>query len=258
MKNPNLLIVLLLFAIACSSPQSEGETSEESTNDESEMAESTIEESPAVCIWDNISVRETPTAEGKWITSISVGESLTYKGIEAFDSLNKDRKYLKIQLNDGTEGWSIADFIVVDGEIGVFLEETFIYNRPDLLTKSDKKYERLDIIAVQNIQDDWQEIVGKRAEGKWIDSGWIKRGKLSFESIDIAVAKFFKEAVENEDETKQIEALNLILENPDLSESKIMVDVKSKYTELTNTGNDQLAASDSLKQSGSSDSLMVE
>ncbi|MAE84792.1 MAG: hypothetical protein CMB80_18780 [Flammeovirgaceae bacterium] len=242
MKFHNLTYVALALIFACST------STNESTSD-SEVTEEVVEEKPAVCIWDNISVRETPTAKGKWLTSISLGESLTYLGLSSVDSSDKNREYYKIQLNDGTEGWSVADFIIPEGKIGVFLEETFIYNRPDLLTKSDKMYERLDIIAVQNTQDDWQEIIGKRAEGKWIDSGWIKRGKLSFKAVDVAASKFLKDALSKENEEERLEALNMILDNPDLKESSILIDVQAAIDEMS-ASEEVIMPSDTLSEVG--------
>ena len=170
-------------------------------------------------------------------------------GLSSVDSSDKNREYYKIQLNDGTEGWSVADFIIPEGKIGVFLEETFIYNRPDLLTKSDKMYERLDIIAVQNTQDDWQEIIGKRAEGKWIDSGWIKRGKLSFKAVDVAASKFLKDALSKENEEERLEALNMILDNPDLKESSILIDVQAAIDEMS-ASEEVIMPSDTLSEVG--------
>ncbi|MBR11003.1 MAG: hypothetical protein CMP48_25400 [Rickettsiales bacterium] len=242
MKFHNLTYVALALIFACST------STNESTSD-SEVTEEVVEEKPAVCIWDNISVRETPTAKGKWLTSISLGESLTYLGLSAVDSSDKNREYYKIQLNDGTEGWSVADFIIPEGKIGVFLEETFIYNRPDLLTKSDKMYERLDIIAVQNTQDDWQEIIGKRAEGKWIDRGWIKQGKLSFKAVDVAASKFLKDALSKENEEERLEALNMILDNPDLKESSILIDVQAAIDEMS-ASEEVIMPSDTLSEVG--------
>ncbi|WP_258097253.1 SH3 domain-containing protein [Marinoscillum pacificum] len=246
MKFHNLTYVALALTFACSSPKTESNTESETVEETKEEVVA-VEEKPAVCIWDNISVRETPSAKGKWLTSISLGESLTYVGLTAIDSSDKNREYMKVQLNDGTEGWSAADFIIPEGEIGVFLEETFIYNRPDLLTKSDKMYERLDIIAVQNTQDDWQEVIGKRSEGKWIDSGWIKKGKLSFKPIDIAAAKFLKDALSKDTEEESLESLNMILENPDLKESSIMTDVRAAVNEISGVG-EEMMLSDTLTE----------
>lgn len=244
MNYQNLTMAVLAISIACSGPSKE-EKVEEPMGDSSEISEPVVEEKPAVCIWDNISVRETPSAKGKWLTSISLGESLTFPGKTAVDSTDKDREYVQVKLNDGTEGWSVADFIIPEGEIAVFLEETFIYNRPDLLTKSDKMYERLDIIAVQNTQDDWQEVIGKRSEGKWIDSGWIKKGKLSFNAVDIAAAKFLKDALSKESDEEQLEALTMIVENPDLQESSIMIDVQAAINEINGMG-EEIMPSDTL------------
>ncbi len=233
MKLHYMTIASLAFAIACSNPAKEGESSATNSEETTEAPVVAAEEKPAVCVWDEISVRATPSAKGKWLTSLSLGESLTFMGIESVDSTDEDRVYSKVKLNDGTEGWSVSDLIIVEGQIGVFLEETFLYNRPDLLTKSEKKFEKLDIVAVNTEQDDWQEIIGRRGDARWISKGWIKRGKLSFEAVDIAAAKFLKDALSEDSDEEQIEALNTILENPDLKESSILEDVQTALSELT-------------------------
>jgi len=256
MKKPNLTkitVSILLIGLLASCTSSGNESTEQSNAAEAEEVVVMVEESPAVCIWDQVSVREVANSKGKWITSISVGESLTYLGQEAYDSLNKNRKYLKVRLADDTEGWSAADFIVSNGKIGVFLEGTFIYKRPDLLTKTEKKFERLDIVAVKNTQDGWNEVVGKRTEGTWIENGWIKTGKLSFESTDIAVAKFLTGAMAKDNEEDQKEALGIILDNPDLVSSDLIADVQAAFDSLLSPDDEEVT--DSSENEVAADSL---
>ncbi|WP_462253422.1 SH3 domain-containing protein [Ekhidna sp.] len=248
MKNLSPL-VLVFFLIACGG---QNEQSSEAENPEKITQEAqVVEEKPAVCIWDKVSVRDTPAATGKWRTSISIGETLTYLGEDAIDSLDKNRKYSKVKLADGTEGWSASDFIIVDGRVAVFLNEKDIYKRPDLLTKSDKKFSQMDIVAIKSEQDDWVEITGKRSEGKWIESGWVKKGDLSTETIDVAVAKFASEAMAKEDVSEQIDGLNELLNNSDFAGSSFIPVVRGTVEELIGPAEivvEEIVESDSLSE----------
>lgn len=179
-------------------------------------------ETPCVSIWDKISVRENPGSEGKWLTSLSIGESVIYLNESKTDSANDNHLYFKIRLNDGKEGWSRTDFLVPEARPAVFTQETNLYKRPDLLTKSDKLFSKMDIIAVMETQDDWLKIKGKRTSGKWIEEGWIKAENISLEAVDIATAKFTKAALEEKDEENRLAALEEIVNNGDLATSVFM------------------------------------
>ena len=229
MKSSPILLALFLF-VSCSTATNDGGGTDENATES--VSEPVVEEKPAVCIWNNISVRAEPSAKSKWITSISIGEELTYLGKSAIDSTDKNREYLNIRLADDTEGWSVSDFIVIDGTVAVLLEDKDIYKRPDLLTKSDRAFDMLDIIAISAEQGDWLEVVGKRADGKWIQKGWIKDGELSKKPIDVAVAKFAAAALELESKEAQMEALVEILNNSDFSSSYFITFVEDKLNEL--------------------------
>ena len=154
----------------------------------SQVRKEAQKESPAVSIWDKISVKDNPGKKGKWLTSLSVGESLTFLNETQVDSSDENKTYIKVRLNDGKEGWTRSDFVVPDAKAGVFTQEATIYKRPDLLTKSDVTFSKMDIVAVTETQDDWLKIRGKRTGGTWIDEGWIKASNISYEPTDIATA----------------------------------------------------------------------
>lgn len=228
--SPLFLAVLLALA-SCSSNQNttneqpaEGEAAAESQ----EMEE--IEEVPAVCIWDKISVRETADSNGKWVTALSVGESLTYLGI---DSTNADKTYAKVLLNDGKEGWALKSFIVSDANSAVVRTDINLYSRPDLLTKSDKVFKMMDIVASIETQGDWMKIKGRRSGAKWIDEGWVKADNISLEAVDIATAKFANEALELEDDEEKMNALIDITSNSDLAGSVFITELELMLTEIS-------------------------
>ena len=235
MITKNLLSILTLSALmmACGSKSNE---QEETSTVDTEADSTAVAEAPstkeveAVGIWDKVSVRATPSEDGKWLTSVSLGESLTYLGEEAKDS--NDKMYYKIRLNDGKEGWVRYEFVVPEAKPAVFVNESDLYNRPDLLTKSDKKFSKMDIIAVKQAQDDWVEVTGKRTNGKWIESGWVRKSNISYEPVDIAMAKFAKPAMETEDPDSRAKKLEEILNNVDLSSSAFVVDIKAALDEI--------------------------
>lgn len=182
----------------------------------------------AVCIWDNIPLREDPGKEGKWITSVSLGERCKYLNSDKEETNGgKKIKYLKVSLQDGKEGWVQSDFIVLDGTPGVITRDAVIYSRPDLLTKTDKSFSRMDIVGVMEIQDDFVQISGKRKNGKWIETGWIKPANISYSDVDIAVAKYATKAMAITDAGKREAAIKEIVENNDLQESAFIADLKN-------------------------------
>jgi hypothetical protein len=193
-----------------------------------ENAASDSRKGDAVCIWDNISLKESPGKDGKWLASVSLGEKCLYMNSDREESNGeKKTKYLKIRLQDGKEGWVQSDFIVVEGKPGVIVQDAVVYSRPDLLTKTDKSFSKMDIIGVKGEQNDFIEIAGKRKSGKWIEKGWIKASNISYSDVDIAVAKYAAKALAITDKEKREAAVKEIVENKDLQESVFISDLKN-------------------------------
>lgn len=252
MKLSNLTFVSLLGIFTyCSSPQNGSSGQEEAQQPVAEIVET-----EAVCIWDQIAVREEPTSKSKWLTSISLGETLTSLGTVAIDTLDNDRKYVKVRLADGKEGWSVEDFIIPGAKVAVFQEDNVIYKRPDLLTKTDNKFSQMDIVAVKSTEGEWMEIVGKRSEGKWIESGWVKQGNLSQNDIDVAVAKFASAALNKETPDEKTASIQEILENEDFGSSSFIPLLEAKLAELTPVESaEEVIESDSSEVSESLEAL---
>jgi uncharacterized protein YgiM (DUF1202 family) len=191
---------------------------------ESASEEGTSGEQPlaAVCVWDNLSVRAEPNSKSKYITSISIGESVTLLGESAVDSTDNNRQYTKVTLADGKEGWAQGLLLIEGGMAAVLTQDASIYKRADLLTKSDKSFSEMDIVAIKSLQDDWAEIVGKRNEGTWIETGWVKKDALSPKPVDIATAKFGRLGLNEKDPEKRKQAISDIINNPDFSGSSFI------------------------------------
>jgi hypothetical protein len=201
----------------------------------------------AVCVWDNVSLKGTPEEAGKWLSAISVGETVLYLKETATDETGKKPvNYIKVRLKDSKEGWVQSDFVILESRPAAIIDQTPIYSRPDLLNKTDKFFGQMDIVAVKSESNGFIEVAGKRTEGKWIETAWIKDQAVTYADVDIAVAKFAKKALEIKDEPNKIKALNEITDNPDLKESifisRLIVDdeviVEEQVEETIEEGNE--------------------
>lgn len=222
----NIIAAASIVAFAsCSSQPKEAPTTEE-VEESSPVVES-IDPTPAVCIWNKLALRETAHPKGKYLTAISVGETLEYLGQ---DSVTEKRTYASVRLNDGKEGWVLKDFLAIDAKPGTATEDFNIYSRPDLLTKTDKKFLKMDIIASIETEGEWMKIKGRRTGADWMDEGWVKSQNISFEAVDIATAKFAKEALAKDSEEDKMTAIQELLDNTDLSSSIFMEELRSLTT----------------------------
>lgn len=220
------LITLFLLLLQCNgNKQTENKGNSDSTANNT-----------AVCVWDKTPVKDSPEESGKWIASLNLGEKCIY--LDDSKEINTGTKsivYYKIQLQDGKEGWAQKDLIILNSRPAALVENAEIYSRPDLLTKTNNAFARMDIVAVKSTQNGFVEVTGKRKEGKWIESGWIKESNLTFENVDIAVAKFALNALKLTDEAKKAEEINKIISNPDFSKSIFIEELSS----IVNSFNDK-------------------
>lgn len=212
-----ILIGIITLAFAFTGCKEKGSSETKTTGETKETVE-VITEAKAICLYDKLSIRDKPTKKGKWLTSMSLGETVTYTGEEVLDSISK-RTFCKVKLTDGKEGWTRADLIAINGKVAVMKDEAVVYKRPDLITKTDNKYSPMDIVAIMTVQDDWIKVKGKRAEGKYIEESWIKSSNTSSSSVDIATAKFAGLAIEKPSMTEKIKALQELVNNNDFSTS---------------------------------------
>lgn len=231
-KMKRIFIAIMLVSVFLTSCKENGKSNETKENIANEskvelQEKETKETNSAICLLEKLSIRETPDAKGKWVTSMSLGEKITLLGEETTDDKTK-KLYYKVKLTDGKEGWTRASFLAVNGEVGTFLEGATVYKRPDLLTKTDKKYSVMDIIGTLENQGEWIKVKGKRTDGEYIEEGWIKSSNISNNTVDIATAKYAFLANQAPTITERIEALQEIIDNSDLSSSVFIEKIKSK------------------------------
>lgn len=238
MNNLRTLLLLFVFAIfiyACG-----GETDNETDNDsiadtEQDVEEiEEVEEAPIVCLWSAVSIRETPSAKGKWKTTIYMGEKGTYLGETVTDTVpKKDVDYVKIKLTDGTTGWIEKRFMAIDAEPYALKESSKLYKRPDILSAGKDEFDKLQYVVVLEEQDDWVKVKGVKKEVGWYREGWVKKDHLTADEIDVTVAVLVYRAMSKKDKEKKLEALNEILGNTDLSSSQFFSEVRSLVDELS-------------------------
>lgn len=237
-----LASIFLVYGLgSCSA--TENKDSESENNDKAENT--TTEEKPspmvdAISIWDGISVREEPSSDGKWISSISLGEKVLMTGNSAVDSSDNNREYVEIRLGDDKQGWAVKDF-VEEGTAVAVVSKAQLFKRPDLLTKTDKSFTSMDVLALMDTNDDWVEVKGKSQGEKWFWSGWIKRIDLTDDEVDVAVAVYGQKALQIKDEGKRIEAIQDIVENESFTSSMFIEGLQIELNKL-NTVEEELVA----------------
>jgi hypothetical protein len=138
----------------------------------------------AVCIYDGISLKQDPTKSGKWLASISLGESVEIIGDSAVDSSDKNRSYQNIKLSDGKSGWATSYGLALNARLAAIKQVAVIYKRPDLLTGTDVKLEIMSPVAVLQEKEGWSEFIGAARK----KSGWLRSDALTTDPADVAVA----------------------------------------------------------------------
>lgn len=220
-----LTITLALLIIACGKKTADTGTTADSTSAE---ATKTV---MSVCVFEGISLRSEPSQKGKWIAGIALGEKLTYLNEVVHDSVGK-LDYAKVRLSDGTEGWASAAFVIPNARPAAVISSSFFYKRPDLSTVTDKAFEPLDFVAVTTEEGEWMRVTGKRRKNSYIEEGWLNRGAVSFNEIDVAVASMTAKAMASSDASKRKGELDKILKNSAVSGSQLVGEVRNLLADM--------------------------
>ena len=176
---------------------------------------------PAVCIVDEASLREGPSAAEKWRTSIALGEKVTWLGIGETDSIKASREYYKIELSDSTVGWTTSYALELNAEPAVIIERALVYRRPDLKTMTDKEYQPMEFVAILETDTDWLKVMGENQKKR----GWIERSAASMKEVDVAVGVLASKALKETDEEKRRQRIIDIIENPAFANSSFINDL---------------------------------
>jgi hypothetical protein len=184
-------------------------------------------EAPAegVILWPTLSVRATGADKGKYLTAVYQGEKVRLLGESVTDENSpKKNVYVKVALSDGQEGWVQQTFMAEGAQAAAVLHDTDVYRRPDLLSKGDKAFSRMDFVAVKEENEKWIQVVGIPQGASWFAEGWILKDKISTDAVDISFAVLAKRAQEEKEEASREAQLSQLLENPDFRGSKFYSD----------------------------------
>ena len=187
---------------------------------------------PGVCLWEKLAVRENPSDQAKYLSSLTLGESIWGLNETKTDEVSsKKNTYSKILLSDGSVGWSRSDLLAFNTIPMAIETEATIYKRPDVLTKTDLKFSSLDIIAASQMDGEfeWVKVKGKPSGEKWFKEGWIKWHNAVQGKENIALAVFAKSIQAETDKNSKSEQLASVLNNEDLQDETLFTAFQKKF-----------------------------
>lgn len=214
-----MFVLLCIFISACQNDKKDNQTANKNQ---------IKKEIHAVCIWDKGSIRVEPSRKARWLSAMALGEKITWLGESKVDSTDQNRKYLKVRLSDGTEGWASEYVVAVDASPAVIVKQASIYRRPDLITITEKEFEPMDVVAVLESKNGWIDVVGKEHKKK----GWIQSKVISSRDEDIAVSLLTHKAYQEKEKEQIKEKIKSLLNNAQFSNSIFIGDLKDKYNDL--------------------------
>jgi len=185
-------------------------------------------EIPSVCIYDITPVKMEPAQKGRWISSLELGEKVIWLNEEKADVNDSNKKYLKIRLSDGKEGWVPENTLAIDSRPAVVIRKCAIYLRPDLVTITNKEYAPMEFVAVSKLENEWCEAKGREGEKR----GWIKSETISLKDNDIAVALMADKAFKETSKDKKKEKLEAIISNPLFADALFIDTLKYQLSKI--------------------------
>ena len=180
----------------------------------------------AISLW-NSSIKDKIGKEGKWLSSVAFGETVTVLRDTIITDGKKETTYINIKLSDGKEGWAKQYLYAVDAQQGVVISTLQIYDRPDILAMSSKSYELGDVVAVYaEVQDNWKQVVGFQK----VKKGWVSASDgLSTRPVDLKLAMLLKKIEKSKAEADQSIFIGMALDDVK-HESSVFYDIiKDKY-----------------------------
>lgn len=215
-----ILYTFVILAVAACSSSTSDSTSQ--TTPDPKVDSVTKSHLPSgLCIWKEVSVRETPSEKGKYVTSVSLGENFEVTSDTASERVNGKRSvYHLIKLSDGTTGWIRKDFIAVNAKAGAFTKDAVLYKRPDLMTATKKSFNYLDYVAIRESNDEgWSEVIGKRKGDTWFSTGWVRTETLTSLDVDVHFSALYNVIMEIPGESDRQKELDKLFLSDMLAES---------------------------------------
>jgi len=181
----------------------------------------------AVCIVEGVALRDAASSDGKFISTLSFGEKLTCTDEKEVKTSAGSKKFVKVELKGGNEGWVKESCIIKAAKPAVVVKEAVVYQRPDLITKTSKILSSYDILAIKLKQGDFVQVYGRTKDGKRVSGSWIKFDAISVEEVDVAVAIYVAKAYLLKDQNKRMLAIKEIVDNSDFKNSCFMTQLSS-------------------------------
>lgn len=178
-----------------------------------------------VCIVENTSLRSEPSTKGQWVSSLALGETVKLESGPVQDPTDPKVEYIKIKLSDGAKGYASTWCIVQGAYVGVTQTTAKIYKRPDLLAESNKQFELMNIVAVEEEKDGWIRVIG---EGR-NKTGWIQSESIRKDKEDVVTAVLLRKAIRGKGNNIPREEMEAIVSKLPYQDSYFVNMVMEKY-----------------------------
>lgn len=178
-----------------------------------------------ICVVADASIRAEAGKNGKWLSSLAMGETVILQGNPVKDPKDPNNQYIKVKLSDGTQGF-ISTWCLVQGAfVAVIQKQTKIYKRPDLLADANTNFEMMNIVAVDSEKGDWIRATGEnKAKSGWIDKNAIRKAKE-----DIITAVMIRKAIKGKENTMTREEMEKIVAGLPYPANYFAVKMLQKY-----------------------------
>ncbi len=153
------------------------------------------------------SIRAEANQTSKWLSSLSVGETVILASGPKKDPKDPKIEYVKVKLSDGTEGFVSTWCLVQGAYVAVVHRTVKIYKRPDLLADSNSAFEMLNIVAVDEEKGTWIRATGENRT----KAGWIERVATRKAKEDIVTAVLLNKALHGKEKTMTHEEMEKIV-----------------------------------------------
>jgi len=154
---------------------------------------------------------------------------MSYTGSNQIDSSGKRPvTFYHVQLSDGKAGWISEYNIEVDARPAIVTEKTFLYKRPDFLTKTDQDLVPMDFVTAKQEKDNWIEVVGSEKK----KTGKIDKNSLLFSELNIAVSVLGQRTLSQSDSSKRMVEIKVLIENPAFNGSVFINQLRSELSDF--------------------------
>jgi hypothetical protein len=176
------------------------------------------------------SIRAESNQTSKWLSSLSVGETVILESNPSKDPKDPKIEYVKVKLSDGTEGFVNTWCLVRGAYVAVVHRTAKIYKRPDLLADTNSSFEMLNIVAIDDEKGSWIRATGENR----IKSGWIERVATRKANEDIVTAVLLNKAMLGKEKTMTHTELEKIVAALPFPNNYFAIKILQKYPATNN------------------------